>query len=312
MMGLYQFKEFLSLDDVAEYLKDKGVYDFDLSCSSDQNKLKDWLIEQVRNSRIRAAIYYSTVVYAEATAYNIFQDKYKDEHNTFFDGYMGFDSLFYSEILDNNGEIKLETTTIEKTLYDGKLSTTELYICPSFYIIKDRLGSFDEFLKRNTNRSIKYYILSLPKWESVAFSNIIYPKSDLDALFNAKENSQQIADLQAENENLKTPIAELESELKQAKDDEIAKLQTQLKAKDERIAELERQLNERSTPANRYTTQAINTLNHVVSEFWENWKQGTTPPKQAHIISWILDTYPHINPTTAGRIERIARHESAK
>lgn len=91
----------------------------------------------------------------------------------------------------------------------------------------------------------------------------------------------------------------------QAKDDKIAKLQAE-------NDKLKRQLNERSTPANRYTTQAINTLNHVVSEFWENWKQGTTPPKQAYIISWILDNYPHINQTTAERIERIARHESAK
>lgn len=63
-----------------------------------------------------------------------------------------------------------------------------------------------------------------------------------------------IKEQQSTIDGLQTPITELESELKQAKDDEIAKLQTQLKAKDERIAELERQLDKRSTPADMELT----------------------------------------------------------
>lgn len=110
-------------------------------------------------------------------------------------------------------------------------------------------------------------------------------------------------------------ITELEAQLASATDN--------TKRQDKEITELKEQLasikagkdTQKDTPADnepKYTTTAITALNHVIREFWQDWTQGTTPPKQAHIVKWITDNYPSINRTTATNIDRIARHESLK
>lgn len=43
-MGLYQLKEFLTFEEVAEYLTDKQVYNFVLSYEPDREKLKSLII----------------------------------------------------------------------------------------------------------------------------------------------------------------------------------------------------------------------------------------------------------------------------
>lgn len=42
-MGLYQFKEFLDFDNVADYLMDKGIYHFDLYQSDDRYRLSKFI-----------------------------------------------------------------------------------------------------------------------------------------------------------------------------------------------------------------------------------------------------------------------------
>ena len=82
----------------------------------------------------------------------------------------------------------------------------------------------------------------------------------------------------------------------------------------EKLAKLERKTIEpnQEHQSSTYTTTAIIALNHVVTEHWQNWEEGKTPPKQEFIINWIMENHPNINKTTATNIDRIARHEKAK
>lgn len=59
-MGLYQFKEFLDFDDIAEYLTDKGVYEFDVSQKYDYRKLKNFIKELYQGNKITPVFYCDT------------------------------------------------------------------------------------------------------------------------------------------------------------------------------------------------------------------------------------------------------------
>ncbi|SPX84698.1 hypothetical protein [Moraxella ovis] len=61
-MGLYDFKEFLDIEDVAEYLKDKGVYNFSLLYEQDFIKLKKFLGELIISHKIIPVFYYDGLV----------------------------------------------------------------------------------------------------------------------------------------------------------------------------------------------------------------------------------------------------------
>lgn len=60
-MGLYKLNEFLTLEDVAEYLTDKGIYNFDLMDSIDQKKLCDLIIKLHRENKITPVFYCSAI-----------------------------------------------------------------------------------------------------------------------------------------------------------------------------------------------------------------------------------------------------------
>lgn len=61
-MAIYDYKEFLTLDDLVDYLRDKGVYDFDLSCSRNIKRLQDYLIDLVNNKELIPVFYYDGIV----------------------------------------------------------------------------------------------------------------------------------------------------------------------------------------------------------------------------------------------------------
>lgn len=211
-MGLYQFKEFLTLDDVADYLRDKGVYDFDLSSDYGQHRLKDWLGVQVRSSKIKPVVYYSERFFAEAIKDYLHANEVVDTLEVFFDGYITFEKYIYAEILEL-GFKNLYPVSICTVKYETQHITMDYLLGFDFSILHDDLNSFDDFVKKNKNLYIRYFVWDLPKNRKLTLSDILYPKSDLDALFNAKDDSQQqIADLQADNAKLKARIAELESQ----------------------------------------------------------------------------------------------------
>lgn len=61
VMGLYKLNEFLTLEDVAEYLTDKGIYNFDLMDGIDQRKLCELIIKLHRENKITPVFYCSAI-----------------------------------------------------------------------------------------------------------------------------------------------------------------------------------------------------------------------------------------------------------
>lgn len=59
IMGLYDLKEFLTFEDVADYLRDKGVYDFDVSGYQGRSRLYSLLYELVASEKITPVFRYN-------------------------------------------------------------------------------------------------------------------------------------------------------------------------------------------------------------------------------------------------------------
>lgn len=274
-MGLYQLKEFLTLDDVADYLRDKGVYDFDLSVSRDCERLKEWLLGQVRNAKI-------------TTVYSIDGDFLADVYNNMIIGgkIVPFCNIHKIEIGKIKGYFKhISDDKYQLIQYHNNhtLSNRNFFkTCKSIRMDVKEI----ELLAKTGRANDDYYMEFIPnvKIHNMPKIDEYYPKSDLDALFNAKDDSQQqIADLQADNARLQARITELESELNQ-------------------------QAN--ATPAIKHTNTALQALHDVLVTHWQDYdpSQPRTRPKQEFITAWILENYPEIEPSKALWIDKIIRH----
>lgn len=284
-MKLYQFKEFLTLDDVADYLRDKGVYDFDLSSSYDQNKLTDLLASMVREKKLTPIVYFNSLTMVQTYCFDTNETRKQiDLKEQYISGYFGIDFYAYLQIsknglistdyLDCDDEFGVQTYRIASNIGTGG----------EYRAIDYKPYKLEDFSYQTPLNHITTYQPNADDITVIYLHEIIYPKSELDALFNAKDDSQQqIADLQAENARLQARIAELESELNQ-------------------------QAN--AAPAIKHTNTALQALHDTIATHWQDYdpSQPRTRPKQEFITAWILENYPEIEPSKALWIDRIIRH----
>lgn len=213
-MGLYQLKEFLTLDDVADYLRDKGVYDFDLSNSYDQNRLTDFIEQKIQPIYSISGYFNIEIVKMHATAeQGVTIDTIGEIKEVFLDAY------FKSERLENHSNYSIIKYKNDMTIDLLSMQVLNFgFDAQDAYVLvtTGKVGGinpiyFLDFQPIKKFQNINEQFVTRLKIDGY------YPKSELDALFNAKDDSQQqIADLQAENAHLKAQIAELESQLNQA------------------------------------------------------------------------------------------------
>lgn len=187
MMGLYQLKEFLTLDDVADYLRDKGICDFDLTNGYDKSKLNDFVIDLYQRNQLTPVFDYDGYIIAiEKNIYDYDIDTYK-------------------------GKMQASYAMIQS----WRKSKAITY--------KPFKGQFDPFQDAFVNERYKKYIDDGKKIilyadnrdDDVTEVEFLYPKEQLVAIFEQtpyNNEQQQIADLQAENARLQARIAELENE----------------------------------------------------------------------------------------------------
>lgn len=203
-MGLYQLKEFLTLDDVADYLRDKGVYDFDLSQSIDahriNNLLKDWVLSNKLNLVFG---YYGRIdIYNKSFVEDI--RKPIDKINPFTNNQnaiLSFDENLLKQWLD--GQDYLSHKFFDQNLHKH---TWEV---PVYRLFGHNYSLLD-------NKDHPFVIL-LDDCNGEYGLDPLFPKLQIDNILNTKDDSQQqIADLQAKNARLQAHIAELESQLNQA------------------------------------------------------------------------------------------------
>lgn len=192
IVRLYDINNFLTLNDIAEYLTDKCNYHFNLESSIDQDRLISTIVQLVRNDNLHPVFYYSgnvdwleqkvitnksgnliehTRVLTDIT-YDIRSRGY------YFVSHENFDKLIKNQYSNN---IDIINCTIEPYHVEGKQEVRENEIL-YYRKIKD-------------NFSINFY-------------DLFYPKSDLANFF-----SQNIS-----TEKLREEVVDLKSQLLKTKD----------------------------------------------------------------------------------------------
>lgn len=226
MMALYKHKEFLNLSDLADYLRDKGVYNFELSYEHDCIKLNDFIINLINENKLCPVFYYDGLV----------KDGFELDNNCFLmQGWICANKHIIKE-LSNNYEIDLNVKDYLKVykLSDetansniGKIIECEMdnYIFMDTNRYKIELPILDDDenpIKPKNRMDILFEILEdfknnkeqnpelelniddfkdkLPKTIKndikLTFSDLLYPKSDLDKLFDTTAQTVSIDEFQ--------------------------------------------------------------------------------------------------------------------
>lgn len=221
-MGLYQLKEFLTLDDVADYLRDKGVYDFDLHSDYDRNRLESWLLGLHRECRISFLYYFSGRMKVKKVVSEI-------------------PEVTDIEAMQLIANINTATIKAIEQIEKGETPTNiipnfkterlpDIWVSDYIYlhggILSDGLIFLDRFavIRFYNNKQFHdgdniIYRISEENSFIAKKEDLLIPKAELDEIFDKPNNQHQIADLQAENARLQAEntdllkrIAELESQ----------------------------------------------------------------------------------------------------
>lgn len=200
-MAIYDLKEFLTFDEVADYLTDKGVYKFDLSYEYDYKKLETLLIELVRFEKITPVFYNRSTV-------DVISYQYDENHKQrmkyidgaiFLEGYYSIDPTAYEFILKNG---------IIKTEYPSYFSNEEADILEYHtYTVKDNMGSgsghrkveynpyrlIGDYTPKTLDDCYVNYQLFADDIGIIKKDELLYPIAQLDTLFlqHQKDNLQE-------------------------------------------------------------------------------------------------------------------------
>ena len=194
-MALYDISEFLTLNDAAEYLADKCNYDFNLECSTDQNRLIETIIQLVRNDKLHPVFHYSgNVDFLEKKVITRKSGRFINHEMVLLDityniistGYYFVNDKNFNKLIENNysSYINVINCTIEPYHVEGK----------------------QEICENNT-----LYYRKVKENFSIIFHDLLYPKLDLDKIFNQTEADTEVI------EKLIGKIEDLQNQLVQAK-----------------------------------------------------------------------------------------------
>lgn len=210
-MALYDINEFLTLNDVAEYLTDKCSYDFNLECSIDQNRLIKTIIQLVRNDKLHPVFHYSgSVNWLEKKVITSKAGRFINHEIVLLDITYGMSVRDYYFVSDKNFDKLIENNcsnyinvincTIEPYHVEGKQE-----------IVENNILCY---------REIKEDF-------SIIFHDLLYPKLDLAKLFNqteAKIDTEVIEKLRQKIADLKSQIVQAKTELAYKPADDLNKV----------------------------------------------------------------------------------------
>lgn len=195
-MAIYDFKDFLTIDDVAEYLRDNDIYDFDLSNEYHQKRLQSFIINLINERKLTALFHYNGLVvnFSESI-------KHYDNFHDIVDIYIGF--------------FKASNDMIRQWLDGYVIHFSHKEYIPNLIIpeitVKDVYTSFQEIPKA-------YALLNPPPRKGV---DLLFAKSQLNAIFqsNTTDKEQLLQAKDNEIAALNARIATLEQ--KQAGTDKL-------------------------------------------------------------------------------------------
>lgn len=200
-MALYEINEFLTLNDVAEYLTDKCNYDFNLNCSTDQNRLIETIIQLVRNDKLNPVFHYSgSVDWLEKKVITSKSGRFTNHEMVSLDINYGMSVRDYYFVSDKNFDKLIENN------YSNYINVINSTI--ESYHVEGKQKIFED--------NILYY-REIKEDFSITFHDLLYPKLDLDKLFNQTEVKvdtevieklrEQVAYLTAENDRLNKQLS---------------------------------------------------------------------------------------------------------
>lgn len=208
-MALYSINEFLTLNDVAEYLADKCNYDFNLECSIDQNRLIETIIQLVRNDKLHPVFHYiGSVDFLEKKVITSKSGRFINHEIVLLDitydmsvrDYYFVSDKNFDKLSENNcsNYINVINCTIEPYHLEGK----------------------QEIFENN----ILYY-RKIKEDFSITFHDLLYPKLDLDKLFN-QTDTEVIEKLRQKIADLQNQLAQAEAALENKPADDDKELNT--------------------------------------------------------------------------------------
>lgn len=189
----YLFKDFLRLEDVGEYLNQYG-YSYDPEEEDDHYRLKNTILDLYHENKLNVVFYYDDFALIKTLKFSkkLTVEEVKEERfEHYISGY--FHALEVKSIIEHECNLNIIRTSYGYYhLYD-----------------KEKLPVYDNEYKVEAGHkftSIEFGDNEIPS--VIEFSDLRFPKADLDKLFNEK-NSELKA--------VKDELADLKDQLKQAK-----------------------------------------------------------------------------------------------
>lgn len=219
-MGLYKYKDFLTFDDVADYLRDKGIYDFNLYEYQDRCKLSDLIWNLIFSYKITPVFHYAGFAYDLSDESNreflINKSEYKE-------------TLIFSESMINNWQddqvIKLDG--VIKNNNSGFYQPAPPNDMQLQEIFNQKLRT-DDFYKYKSFKNHKDYVLDISNYTTSI--GLLVPRIEFDNIFIQPTTQQLSPNINYLNEATRDL---------QTKDEQKTTLQQQLQEAQARIKELE-------------------------------------------------------------------------
>lgn len=179
-MKFYQHKDFLTFDDVAEYLMDKGMFDFDISNSSDRYKLNCFLKDLVLDEKLSIVFRY----YGKA---NLFNKEFINDNRPILEKINIFTNEQTLILLFDRGMLKnwLDGEEFLRHKFFDKEMHTDYFCIPVYKIF-----GYEYTITDNKEHP---FIILLDDSSGQYGVDPLFPKSQLDNLFlqHQKDNLQQ-------------------------------------------------------------------------------------------------------------------------
>lgn len=218
IMGLYDLKEFLTFEDVADYLKNKGIYDFDLSQSNNRKRLYDFLKALALDKKLDVVFSYyggAHITYKNPITYKEFQEELESYRRgevhivllldkIAFEHWLNYQDALYHAYCDE--DILLKALPIPVPLY-------------KLYGLDYKALFYDKELKKIVENHTAYYLILHDDNNGEHGIEPLFPKAQLDVILTPSQSltettkDNEITALQAQLDQANARIADLESQL---------------------------------------------------------------------------------------------------
>lgn len=226
-MGLYQLSDFLSIDDVADYLTEKQIHHFDLYESNDRYRLNEFILGLIISDKITPVFHYNGFAY----------DLSDEKNREFLTNKAEYkETLIFSNSMLNDWNDDRVIAIDGFSQKPQGWQNTPRYPTPfeeQFQEHFDLRGKTSDFYKYKSFKSDKEYILDISNYNS--YPNLLIPKIQLDNIFfsdiyqKPKEILQTSGNFGTASITIVQPSIETLNQRIKDKDSEITSLNAQIR-----------------------------------------------------------------------------------